>query len=268
MMETMTNLELRCSLQRFANLLTHPQFLALFISNESRFEHSLEVTDVIHEKLRSDLLFQLKQYANYECQDITFIPEVMDNDSLKALFGSVAKSVKEKAGSICAYDNKYASRFTVPRSESLLSESRRELFRTDNLAAACNTINALSSPMSPRFISGGKLNYLTDIFSATHALIESKDTLCNHTGSAFYESALDWAIGQGSDYWQSGFPSDLLAYDKILCQSDTVYMIGLRKNFISSFAASENNRIPLKAVKRHSDVIFSRPEKMRNSKAA
>lgn len=267
-METMTNLELRCSLQRFANLLTHPQFLTLFISNESRFEHSLDVTDVIHEKLRSDLLFQLKQYANYECQDIKLIPAVMDDDSLKALFDSVASSVKEKAGSICTYDNKHASRFIVPRGESLLGESRRELFTTGNLVAVCNTVNALSNPLCPRFVSGGKLNHLTDIFTATHAFVESKDTLCNDTGSAFYESVLDWAIGQGSDYWKQGAPNDLLAYDKILCQSDTVYMVGLSKHFISSFAASENNRIPLKAVKRHSDVIFTRTEKMRNSKAA
>lgn len=267
-METMTNLELRCSLQRFANLLSHPQFLTLFVSNESRFEHSLEVMNAIHEKLRSDLLFQLKQYANYECQDIKIIPDVMDNDSLKALFVSVAKSVTEKAGAICTYDNKHASRFTVPRSESLLSEARRELFATDGLVAVCNTINELSSPMSKRFISGGKLNHLTDIFSATHAFLESNDTLLNDTGSAFYENVLDWAVGQGEDYWRKGFPGDLLAYDKTLCQNDTVYMIGLRRHFISSFAASKNNRIPLKAVKSHSDVIFSRPEKMRNSKAA
>jgi len=267
-METMTNLELRCSLQRFANLLSHPQFLKLFTSNESRFEHSLEVTDVIHEKLRSDLLFQLKQYANYECPEIRLIPEIMDNDSLKVLFGSVAKSVKDKAGSVCSYDNKHASRLVVPRNGSILNESRRNLFSTENLVAFCNTVNDLSSPMSPRFISGGKLNHITDIFSATHAFVESNDTLCNDTGSAFYEAALDWAIGQGADYWQSGFPSDLLAYDKKLCQSDRVHAIGLRRNFLSSFAASENNRIPLKAVKHHSDVIFTRTEKMRNSKAA
>jgi len=267
-MDTITNLELRCTLQRFAGLLTHPQFLKLITSNDSRFPHSLKVTDAIHEKLRSDLLFQFKQYANYECQDIKSLPVQLDNEELKALLDSVAKSIKAKAKSICAYDNKQASRFVVPRNESLLSESRRELFTTNNLVYVCNTINALSNPMFPSFISGGKLNHLTDILSATHAFLESNDTLLNDTGSAFYESVLDWSIGQGADYWRHGVPSDLLAYDKTLCQNDTVYVIGLCKHFISSFAASENNRIPLKAVKRHSDVIFSRPEKMRNSKAA
>lgn len=202
-------------LSALAALLESKRFAAYMADNSSRFTWA---TEALHDKLRKDLFFQIKQGI-----DVRFD----DNVSLIHALGLTAAvcdaEIKRLSANWDLRLPKKARSFPVPRDTTLES-------KIWNLFS--------NRPPAPTIKDTGRPFYLWNSIDALETFVKARRTLSRDTGHKAFEAFLTTL---SEPYLLEGYPHDVLAHDADTIVNGQRKVVGLlvRKDWCSTWTVDE-----------------------------
>ncbi|MCO4319960.1 hypothetical protein [Aliidiomarina quisquiliarum] len=82
-------------------------------------------------------------------------------------------------------------------------------------------------------------------------------------------------MGRGRDYWEQGYPYDILVHDKYISRAlnprEGIACLGFNEHYVSTHTAASNGGLPVELVYQYADLIFTpscldKPQKVANQR--